>query len=416
MSRINDLIKELCPNGVEYINIEELFNIKNGYTPSKSIDEFWSNGDIPWFRMEDIRENGRILNDSIQHVSRSAVKGELFPENTIMIATTATIGEHALITVPSIGNQQLTFLWLKDKYKDKINMKYIYHYCFILDEYCKKNIKTGGFPAVLMSEFKKFNFAIPPKEVQEEIVRILDKFGELEAGLEAELEARKSQYEFWRDKVFEPKDTWTSKTMEELCTIITKQTGFDYSATIKPSLLDSKSDETYSFIQNKDFDGIRFNFDTDYYIPKNVADKYPKITLDCPSILFSISGKIGNVGLYESEKKAFIGGAIAICKLKPNLNNKYILYYLQSKYGQQYLFGNIKAASHLNVTVEAIRKINIKFPPLDEQKKIVNILDKFDILINDISEGLPAEIELRRQQYEYYRNKLLSFEELSVSE
>ena len=78
----------------------------------------------------------------------------------------------------------------------------------------------------------------------------------------------------------------------------------------------------------------------------------------------------------------------------------------------QYLFGNIKAASHLNVTVEAIRKINIKFPPLDEQKKIVNILDKFDKLINDITVGLPAEIELRRKQYEYYRNKLLAFEEI----
>ena len=80
------------------------------------------------------------------------------------------------------------------------------------------------------------------------------------------------------------------------------------------------------------------------------------------------------------------------------------------------MFGNIKAASHLNITVEAIRKINIKFPSLDEQKKIVNILDKFEDLSNDISVGLPAEIELRRKQYEYYRNKLLSFEELSVSE
>ena len=160
MSKVKNLLKKLCPNGVEYIEITELFNIKNGYTPSKANDSFWSNGTVPWFRMEDIRQNGRILSDSIQHVTKDAVKGELFPENSIIIATTATIGEHALITVPSIGNQQLTYLYLKEKYKNSINMKYIYHYCFILDDYCKKNIKMGGFPAVLISEFKKFNRAI----------------------------------------------------------------------------------------------------------------------------------------------------------------------------------------------------------------------------------------------------------------
>lgn len=200
--------------------------------------------------------------------------------------------------------------------------------------------------------------------------------------------------------------------MEELCTIITKQTGFDYSSNIKPSLVDTKSDDTYSFIQNKDFEGTRFNFATDYYIPKLVANKYPKIMLDCPSILFSISGKIGNVGLYEFDDVAFIGGAIAICKLKQKLNNKYILYYLQSKHAQQYLFGNVKAASHLNITVEAIRKLVIKFPSIEEQNYIVDILDRFDCLTNSLISGIPAEIELRRKQYEYYRNKLLNFEEL----
>ena len=76
--------------------LSELFNTKNGYTPSKSKPEFWANGTIPWFRMEDIRENGRILSKATQYVSKDAIKGSPFPENSIIVATSATIGEHAL--------------------------------------------------------------------------------------------------------------------------------------------------------------------------------------------------------------------------------------------------------------------------------------------------------------------------------
>ena len=100
MSKLEELLAELCPDGVEYKVIEEVFDIKNGYTPSKSNSDFWENGTIPWFRMEDIRNNGRILSDSIQHITEAAVKGKLFPANSIIMSTTATIGEHALVLTP----------------------------------------------------------------------------------------------------------------------------------------------------------------------------------------------------------------------------------------------------------------------------------------------------------------------------
>ena len=118
MSKLKELIAELCPNGVEYIPLKELFNTRNGYTPSKTNKEFWENGTIPWFRMEDIRENGGILSNATQCVSEKAVKGSPFPENSIIVATSATIGVHALITVPSLANQRFTYLMLKEAYKD----------------------------------------------------------------------------------------------------------------------------------------------------------------------------------------------------------------------------------------------------------------------------------------------------------
>lgn len=176
-------------------------------------------------------------------------------------------------------------------------------------------------------------------------------------------------------------EDWEECKLGEVCTLITKQTGFDYSATIKPALVKEKSDETYSFIQNKDFEGENINLDTDFYIPIKVAEKFPKIILDTPSLLISISGKIGNIGYYKLEKKSFIGGAVAVCKLKKD-NGSIIAYSLQSDSGQAYFHSFVKASSHANITVEDIRKIIAKLPcSLDEQCKVSNFLYNIDNLI-----------------------------------
>ena len=204
MSRIDDLIAELCPDGVEFVELRQLFNYRNGYTPSKSEKSFWDEGTIPWFRMEDLREKGGVLTDSLQHINEQAVKGgpdRLFPANSILIATSATIGEHALVTVPHLSNQRFTSLAVKPAYADKIEMKFIYYYCFILDEWCRNNTTTSSFASVDMVGFKRFPFPVPPLEIQREIVQILDKFTQLEAELEAELEARRRQYEYYRDQL-----------------------------------------------------------------------------------------------------------------------------------------------------------------------------------------------------------------------
>ena len=206
MSHINELIKKHCPKGVEFKSLDELFTTRNGYTPSKSDATNWTDGTIPWFRMEDLRENGRVLKDSIQHIPESAVKGgRLFPANSIIIATSATIGEHALITVPHLSNQRFTSLTLRQKYSDAFDSKFVYYYCFLLGDWCKNNTTMSSFASVDMTGFKKFLFPIPPIEVQMEIVNILDKLdamvNDLRIGLPAELKARRQQYEYYRDKL-----------------------------------------------------------------------------------------------------------------------------------------------------------------------------------------------------------------------
>lgn len=113
---------------VEWKPIEEVFNIRNGYTPSKTNKSYWENGTIPWFRLEDIRKNGRVLNSAIQCVNESGIKGNLFPANSIMMSTTATIGEHALITVDYLSNQQISNFSLKKEYANLLNMKFVFYY------------------------------------------------------------------------------------------------------------------------------------------------------------------------------------------------------------------------------------------------------------------------------------------------
>ena len=191
---------------VTWMKMSDLFDIRNGYTPSKANMEYWKNGTIPWFRMEDIRQSGHILSDSIQHITSSAVKGgRLFSANSFIIATTATIGEHALIIADSLANQRFTNLQVRKSLIDKVNIKFLYYYMYIVGAWCKNNTNVSGFASVDMKKFKKLLIPIPSIPEQQHIVEILDKFealtSDLSQGLPAEIAAVQEQYEYYRDKL-----------------------------------------------------------------------------------------------------------------------------------------------------------------------------------------------------------------------
>ena len=195
----------LSSESTNTITLDELFDTRNGFTPSKSIKSFWENGVLPWFRMEDIRENGRILSDALQHITMEAAKNNPFPANSIIVSTSATIGEHALILCDFLSNQRFTCLTLKNKYEKLFDLKFLFYYCYKLDEYCINNLNQGNFASVDMVKFRKFTFPIIPFEEQKRIVNILDRFDKLcndiSDGLPAEIAARQKQYEYYRDKL-----------------------------------------------------------------------------------------------------------------------------------------------------------------------------------------------------------------------
>ena len=406
MKNLETLIQELCPDGVEFRTMEEVFEIRNGYTPSKNNPDFWEGGTIPWFRMEDIRQNGRILSDAIQHITPAAIKGKgLFPANSIIIATTATIGEHALVIADSLANQRFTNLAVRKSLSACLLHKFVFYYMFVIDEWCKKNVNAGNFASVDMKRFKKLEFPLPPIEVQTEIVRILDKFTSLEAELEAELDCRKRQYEYYRDKLLSFDNVegqeveW--KKMSEVGTFI-RGNGLQ------------KKDFTESGVGCIHYGQIytKFNTFTDKtltYCSENVARKLTPVHPG-DLIIACTSENVEDVckAVAWLGKEDIVTGGHA-CVFSHHENPKYIAYLLQTENFFQQKKKYARGVKVIDIKVADLQKITLPIPSLEEQHRIVSILDRFESLTTSLQSGLPAEIAARRQQYEHYRGKLLTF-------
>ncbi|EJW8198057.1 restriction endonuclease subunit S [Escherichia coli] len=410
MSELSYLEKLMDGVEVEWLPLSKVFNLRNGYTPSKTKKEFWANGDIPWFRMDDIRENGRILGNSLQKISSCAVKGgKLFPENSILISTSATIGEHALITVPHLANQRFTCLALKESYADCFDIKFLFYYCFSLAEWCRKNTTMSSFASVDMDGFKKFLIPRPcpdnPEKslaIQSEIVRILDKFTALTAELTAELNMRKKQYNYYRDQLLsfdeeQEKPIYLEKLLDGV-EVEWKTLG----QTCKI--------ETGKLNANAAVDDGEYMF----FTTAKETSKIDKFRWDTEALLIAGNANVGEVkhyiGKFEAYQRTYV-----LTNFDENVSVRF-LYFVLSHSLKKYLEERTNSAAMTYIVLSTLENFPIPIPCPDNPEKslaiqaeIVRILDKFDTLTNSITEGLPREIELRQKQYEYYRDLLFSF-------
>ena len=396
MSRLAELIAELCPDGVEYRRLDELFATRNGYTPSRSDVSAWDSHDIPWFRMEDIRENGGILDRALTYVSSSAVKnGVLFPENSLLVATSATIGAHALITVPHLSNQRFTSLQLKDEYRKRFDYRFLYYYCFVLDAFCLDHVNVSSFPSVDMRAFRSFKFPFVPLAVQREIVRILDQFTTLEAELEAELEARRAQYEHYRNHLlsYDSLAACGPVDMVELGSVVT--------------LLDSRR------IPLKK--GDRVSGEYPYYGASGIVDYVDSYIFDEDLLLVSEDGanlKARTKPIaFSTSGRVWVNNHAHVLKVESSFYQKFLEEYLNSLDLEPYLVGSTQP----KLNQSGLLSIPVPLPTEQALERSVLLLEKLKLFVTDFSAGLPAEIAARRAQYEHYRDRLLSFPEKGVS-
>ena len=364
MNKIEELIKKISQSEVQYRTIQDICNISRGRVMPK---DYTKNNEGEYSVYSSQTENGGELGK----ISTYDFDGEYL--------TWTTDGANAGSIFYRNGKFSVTNVCgLLKVVSNEINAKYLY---YILSKEAKNHVNSGmGNPKLMSNVMAKICVPIPPIEIQNEIVQTLNNF--------TELEARNKQYEYYRDKLIFFDKNIIRKKLGEICKL---SAGGDI----------NKKDLVYE--RNKEY---RFPVYSNGIEENSLYGYTNSYKIEAPCVTISARGTIGWTCL---RKENFYPIVRLICA-KPNneVDISYLKYYLETIKFQ------VPKTGIPQLTVPMVEKYQIPIPPLEEQKKIVLVLDKFDKLCNDTTQGLPAEIEARRKQNEYYRDKLLNFKELKL--
>lgn len=389
MSKLEKLIQQYCQDGVEWKHLEEFCEIKTGKGITK----------------KDSNENGTY----------PIISGGVTPMGYYHIFNR----EGRTVTISRVGANAglVSFIdkrfYLNDKCFSIIpsngtNTKFLYYILSAREADIKGMQSEGGVPTINTQKVGSIEIPLPPLPVQEEIVRVLDTFTELQAELQAELQKRKQQYNFYRDNLLNFKDInrggqeikWMK--LKDVATQWYRGAGIKREEVGNEGMPCIRYGEIHTSYNIWFKDCISHTDET-----KQATKKYAEYG----DILFAITSEdiplVGNSVAYLGKEKIMVGGDIVV--MKHNQDPRYMAYALSTSDAiKQKGKGKVKSKV-VHTNVPSLQEIVIPIPPMEEQQRIADILDRFDTLINDLTSGLPAEMEKRRQQYEFYRDKLLTF-------
>ena len=381
MSKLEKLIQQYCPDGVEYLKLDSVCSVMRGKRLTKS--QLTSDGKY------------KVFHGGIEPIG-------FFDEWNREGNTTMVINVGA--SAGTIGYSSERF-WSSDgcfclSQSDLISGKFLFYYFQTIEHYLMSKVRRAGIPTLDGKILEDLEIPVPPLPVQEEIVRVLDTFTELQA----ELQKRKQQYNFYRDNLltnFTTEQNVKEYTLGELGTF-TRGNGLQKKDFTKEGIgcihygqiytrFGAFADKTLTYV-NRELASHLLQVEKGNLVIACTSENVEDI---CKSVA------------WLGEENICTGGHA--CVFRHNQNPKYISYFFQTEYffnqKKKYTYGTkVK-----DIKPDSIAKIKIPLPSLKEQERIVSILDRFDTLTNDLTSGLPAEIEKRRQQYEFYRDKLLTF-------
>ena len=380
----------------------EVAEIINGYAFQSGK---YSDEGLRVIRISDVQK-GKISDENLRYYPIEYInklgRAVLF-KNDLVMSLTGNVGRVAVLNeshLPAGLNQRVACI----RPKNNIFLtRFLFHFFDqnSFEQEAMQNATGGGQKNMSTTWLSKLLIPLPPLSVQQEIVRILDKFTQLEAELEAELDCRKRQYEYYRNNLLSYEGNEVEwKTLGEvgeirMCKRILKEQTSDYGG-VPFYKIGTFGKEADAYISKELFNEYR----SKYNYP-NVGD-----------ILISASGTIGRTVIFDGKEAYFQDSNIVwIENDQKKVLNKYLFYCYQIAKWNISEGGTIQRLYNENLrkTLIPIPYPNNPEKSLEEKNHIVTILDKFDTLVNSISEGLPKEIALRRKQYEYYREKLLSF-------
>ena len=383
MSRLAELIEQLCPDGVEYRALGDVAELKRGQAVTrKEIVE----GQVP------VIAGGR---EPAYYIDRPNRQGE-----TIVIA-----GSGAYAGFVSFWNEPI---FVSDAFsivvdRGTLQPRFVYHWLRGRQETIHALKSGGGVPHVYPKDVAKLRCPIPPLEVQREIVRILDQFTTLEAELEAELEARRPQYEHYRNHLL----SYDSLAARGPVNVIELRDVGVVRMCKRIHKAETSVQGDIPFFKISTFGGTPTSFiSAELYEKYKEKYPYPKQG----DLLISAAGTIGQIVRFDGADAYFQDSNIVWLEHDESIVlNRYLYFvYLNTRWTTD--GGTIKRLYNNRILQQ-----QICVPPIETQIAIADLLDRFDALVNDISLGLPAEIAARRAQYEHYRDRLLSFPEKVVS-
>lgn len=410
MSKLEELIARLCPDGVEYKELGEVCYIQSGWGfPNK--EQGCLEGDYPFFKVSDMNLLGNEIcmlkaNNCISTDTAKRLKCKPTPEGTIIFPKIgAAIGTNKkrITTGDSCYDNNIVGLISKEA----IIYKYLY-YVFDKVDLTSFADYSGAMPSIRKSTLEKFKVPVPPLEVQREIVHILDSYTasnkELKEQLDKELAARQKQYEWYRNNLFIRITEVEMVELGDVCSFVRGPFG----GALKKEIFQPNGYAVY-----EQQHAIYKNLDIRYFIDSKKYEDLKRFRVNAGDIIVSCSGTIGKTFVIPDNAPEGVINQ-ALLKLTPceRLNVYYLQYFFENSIINT-LNDVSRGGAIKNVpSVSDLKKIKIPLPSLEIQQSIVDILDRFDALCNDITSGLPAEIEARQKQYEYYRDKLLTFKEL----
>ncbi len=411
MTKLEELIRELCPNGVDHKSLGTLGNFYGGLT-GKTKEDF-VDGNEKFITYKNVYSNPALqidVEDKVK-ISDGEKQNLLQYGDVIFTGSSETLEECGFSSVITVKTDEKLYLnsfcfFLRFNDSNIILPDFSKH--LFRSDALRQQIKKAASGTtrynVSKEKIKKVVIPIPPLEIQHEIIRILDTFTELTSelteNLSKEFTARKHQYTYYRNKLLE-KNTKAMKM--KLGDIFDFQNGFAF----KSRLFKESGNAILRIVNIKanqiSTDNLVFFDEADY--KENLS---PYIVRQNDIVIAMSGATTGKIGVNVTPFNFYLNQRVGKFIPKENIVLSRYLYHLLLQMSEE-IYAISEGGAQPNLSSEKLKKLTAYIPPISEQKRIVKVLDTFAYLCTDLTSGLPAEIEARKKQYEYYRDNLLSF-------